>query len=155
MNSSKSSAILPVSLEPVRYGVGDFVTLTHASFQNVWNASRNHCRGVCAISSEFVEKLRPYIGKNAVVTHTFPPGYEMTIQFIDGQSFHAKDSWVQKANLLGTVRVHLEDGSSYPTSFNAACTDEEVKAYFVGKRFDRGVYPREKMVKCVSVEISR
>jgi hypothetical protein len=146
------NAILQVELIPVRYSVGQIVTLTQASFDNVWNASRSV---ELYPSSEFVEKLRPYIGKNATVTHVFPPGYEMSIQFEDGKAFHAKDSWVQAASLLSVVKVFLADGSDYETNVNAKASDAEIVNYFVGQSFNRGVYPQEKLVKCVRVSIMR
>ncbi len=54
--------------------------------------------------------------------------------------------------VLAAYRVILEDGTSYITSMSEKTTLEDVKLYFVGQNIDRGVYPKEKMVKVIGVE---
>ena len=52
---------------------------------------------------------------------------------------------------MRVATVHLEDGTSYQTQING--TDEDINQYFVGTCLNRGVFPNEKMVKVVSVDI--
>ena len=60
-----------------------------------------------------------------------------------------------KGNLV-SVTVTYEDGSTTLTSVNGDVSDDEIRDYFVGKRFDMGPGDGpEKMVKCTGVEIDR
>ena len=80
-------------MNPVSYSVGDKVTITKKSLDNV--NTKNRCTGVQWFTDDFKQKLSAYVGRVATVTHRFLPGYEMTIEFQDGQAFHAKDNWVE------------------------------------------------------------
>lgn len=99
---------------PVSYDVGDKVTVSAKSLANI--NTTNRCTGVQWFTDEFKTKLAGYVGKVATVTHRFPPGYEMTIEFQDGQAFHAKDHWVEPVmNLPRVMEIaekHLSDASS-------------------------------------------
>ena len=56
---------------------------------------------------------------------------------------------------LRTVRVHLENGTSYITQVNAAVPEHEVKAYFVGQPFNFGdtpTHPKDLILHCTHVE---
>ncbi len=81
---------------PISYNVGEKVKLTAKSLARI-NTS-NRCTGVQYFSEEFKQKLSAYVGQLATVTHRFPPGYEMTIEFADGQAFHSKDNWIEPVN---------------------------------------------------------
>jgi hypothetical protein len=89
---------------PISYSVGDKVTVSGQSLANV-NTS-NRCTGVQWFTDEFKEKLRGYVGKVATVTHRFPPGYEMTIEFQDGQAFHVKDNWILPCSVSQIERLN-------------------------------------------------
>jgi len=53
---------------------------------------------------------------------------------------------------LRGVRLIWADGTTSTTDINAASPDDEVRAYFVGQTFDRGVFPQEKLVECIDLE---
>ena len=55
--------------------------------------------------------------------------------------------------MLKDIKLTYSDGSINSTSINGAYSDNEIRAYFLGKVFNVGVYPRETMAKCVKVEI--
>ena len=76
---------------PQHRKVNDKVTVTEQSFQNIVNGSKSIHAYPC---SSFVEKIRKHIGKVGVITHTFLPGYEATVNF-NGESFHMKDHWIE------------------------------------------------------------
>jgi hypothetical protein len=52
-----------------------------------------------------------------------------------------------------SVKVFLSDGTSYSTSVNGACSNEEITRYFVGQLFNIGTV-KDEMKKCEKVEIS-
>ena len=43
---------------------------------------------------------------------------------------------------------------NYTTSVNPNASDESLKNYFVGIHFNRGVYPKENLQKCVGIKIN-
>ena len=53
------------------------------------------------------------------------------------------------------ITVFLEDGTNYGTCISNNATETSATEYFVGKYFNRGVYPEEKMVKCVGIELEK
>lgn len=54
--------------------------------------------------------------------------------------------------MLNTVIVHLENGEKYSTNVSAQATEDSCREYFIGKFFDMGVYPQEKLVKCKDIK---
>lgn len=56
---------------------------------------------------------------------------------------------------LNSVKVLFADSKyNYSTDVSANSTKESVNQYFVGKLFDRGIYPVEDMQQCVGVEFT-
>ncbi|MFA5633322.1 MAG: hypothetical protein WC997_17615 [Porticoccaceae bacterium] len=82
-------------MKPVRYEVGDTVRIDDQGFQNILHG---HKSINAHPSGSFVEKTRLIHEQGTVgtVTHTFPPGYEMTVDF-GGQYMHMKDYWVTRS----------------------------------------------------------
>ena len=60
---------------------------------------------------------------------------------------------------LPTVTVLLKDGTSYKTSVSGSASDDSIRSYFIGTRFDRGSNPEiekpEDFKLCVGVSIDR
>ena len=53
-----------------------------------------------------------------------------------------------------TVLVQFENASNnYFTSVNGKLSDEEIQRYFIGKRFDLGIYPNEDLQMCIGCTI--
>lgn len=84
---------------PVRHNVGDKVVITEACIERMWNSNRS-CVTPGYPTRDFIEKAERLIGEVGEVTHTFPPGYEVTARF--GEfcflSFHMKDNWIEAVN---------------------------------------------------------
>lgn len=57
------------------------------------------------------------------------------------------------SNLI-SVKVNLADGTSYNTSVNAGCSDDMIRAYFVGQMLNMGPV-EDNLIRCESVEITR
>lgn len=56
---------------------------------------------------------------------------------------------------LNTVKVLFADSQyNYSTDVSANSTKESVNEYFVGKLFDKGIYPVENMQQCIGVEFT-
>jgi hypothetical protein len=53
---------------------------------------------------------------------------------------------------MKAAKVTCENGSTWTTSVNG--TVESITAYFLGKLFNTGCYPKEEMSRCVSVEVT-
>ncbi len=56
---------------------------------------------------------------------------------------------------LRSIRIHYEDGNTTSTSINAACTEQEIRDYYIGKAFnfgDRFWGDPDRMVKATKVE---
>lgn len=77
---------------PRYFNVGDAITITPETLEVMQNGNRSIKAYPC---DAFVEKIAKYVGRNGVVTHVFRPSYEMTIEFDDGQAFHAHDNWIE------------------------------------------------------------
>ena len=54
---------------------------------------------------------------------------------------------------LTAYRIIYEDGSTSETNMAAGVTLEDAQKYFIGKYFNLGVFPVEKMVQAVNVEV--
>jgi hypothetical protein len=80
---------------PKSYNVGDRVRVTSENFRIMHNRNRS-CVTPQYPCDSFLEKLKPFVDSSelATVAHRFLPGYEMSIRFDGGQSFHMKDHWV-------------------------------------------------------------
>lgn len=80
---------------PHRWNVGDKVVITPEHIERMeWHAHQAAHPGTPRAG--FIEQARQCIGVAGEVTHTFPPGYEVTAKFGD-QSFHMKDNWIGAA----------------------------------------------------------
>lgn len=53
---------------------------------------------------------------------------------------------------LTGYNITTESGHNWSTSMAPDVTLEQAKKYFIGKQFDIGVYPNEKMEKVIKVE---
>ena len=53
---------------------------------------------------------------------------------------------------LTAYRITYQDGSTSETSMAAGVTLDQAREYFIGKYFNLGVFPIEKMVQAVKVE---
>lgn len=82
-------------MNPVRYAVGDRVRIDDPAFRNIENGNKSVLVHPCSSFVEIARRIHA-AGTIGVVTHTFPPGYEMTVDF-DGQAMHMKDHWVSRA----------------------------------------------------------
>lgn len=78
-----------------RYAVGDKVVITAATLQIMRN-SNHSCVHPLYPSDDFIAKAGACLGVVGEVTHTFPPGYEVSARFGD-QGFHMKDNWIERA----------------------------------------------------------
>lgn len=56
--------------------------------------------------------------------------------------------------MIGVV-AHLEGGTSYGTSVNPQCSDDEIRRYFVGQVFNIGNADRDDCRICTHIEIHR
>lgn len=75
-----------------RFEVGDKVILTEDNLKTIKNGNRSI---LCYPSDSYIKKIEKYLGKSGVITHTFKPGYEVTVRFNE-ESFHAKDNYITK-----------------------------------------------------------
>lgn len=81
-------------VQPIRFSVGQYVRLTTAAYQRAVDSNRSSVTAGNP-SLDFLAQLKNYVGARGTVTHEFPPGYEVTVKFHDGRSFHMKDSWIE------------------------------------------------------------
>lgn len=84
-------------MKPIRYNVGDKVVITDACIERMKNSNRS-CVTAGYPTDSFINKAMDCKGIVGEVTHTFPPGYEVTAQFPVGegaQAFHMKDNWIE------------------------------------------------------------
>ena len=59
----------------------------------------------------------------------------------------------REASGMPTVTVKFRDPKlNYSTSVSKQTTEEKARDYFVGKRFDVGVYPEERMERVIDIE---
>lgn len=49
-------------------------------------------------------------------------------------------------------KITYADGTTTNTSMAAGVTLDEAREYFIGKRFDLGAFPKEKMVEAIKIE---
>jgi hypothetical protein len=55
---------------------------------------------------------------------------------------------------MKAVKIMFADSQyDYTTSVNPKATDEELKKYFIGARFNVGAYPVENMKQCININI--
>ena len=55
---------------------------------------------------------------------------------------------------MKTVKVIFADPDyNYTTSVSDTATDESLKDYFINTFFNMGIFPEEKMMKCINIEI--
>lgn len=84
-------------MTPYRYEVGDTAKITEATLQIMRNSNRSAVTTQYP-SDRYIKLAEQYVGKVGVITHTFPPGYEVTFMVMNGeesQSFHMKDNWIE------------------------------------------------------------
>jgi hypothetical protein len=86
-----------------RYSVGDKVVITEDSIRRMKDSNRS-CVTPQSPSDSFIAKAEKLVGVDGEVTHTFPPGYEVTAKFGE-QSFHMKDNWIVGAGTLAEERA--------------------------------------------------
>jgi hypothetical protein len=59
------------------------------------------------------------------------------------------------SNKLNSVKVMFQDSQyNYETNVSAETTKESAEAYFLNTLFDVGVFPRENMQECISIEFT-
>jgi len=86
--------------DPTRYKVGDRVVITDACIERMKSSNRS-CVTADYPTQSFINKAMDCKGIVGEVTHTFPPGYEVTVQFPVGEgarAFHMKDNWIEAVN---------------------------------------------------------
>lgn len=74
-----------------KYKVGEHCTLTEENFNVIQSANRSI---KCYPSDSYVQAISRYVGQTATITHVFSDGYEFSMKFDDGHSFHAKSNYV-------------------------------------------------------------
>jgi len=72
--------------------VGQKVTITSENIQSMFESNQS-CVHPNYPTSVFIESISNHMGKEGIVTHVFPPGYEVTVQFGDF-IYHLKGHWV-------------------------------------------------------------
>lgn len=73
------------------FNVGDKVYISQENLKIMKRSNRS----LWIPSDSFIQKIENFVGdKIGVVTHRFPPGYEMTVAFSGGNLFHMKNIWV-------------------------------------------------------------
>lgn len=80
---------------PTRYAVGDKVVITDACLQRMRD-SNHWCKTPGYPSDSFIANAAACKGAVGEVTHTFPPGYEVSAKF-GGKGFHMKGNWIERA----------------------------------------------------------
>jgi hypothetical protein len=78
---------------PHRWNVGDKVVITPACIERMKSSNRS-CVTPGYPSDIFINEARSITSVVGVVTHVFPPGYEVTARF-SNRSFHMKDNWIE------------------------------------------------------------
>ncbi len=83
----------------------------------------------------------------------FTPRTEMV--FCGCGRVYTWNGWRRKDHELKIVKVCFADPAlDYVTNVNGQVSDAEIAAYFVGTRFDHGVFPVEDFHVCIRIEIS-
>lgn len=80
---------------PHRWNVGDKVVITPEHITRMENSNRSSVTPGYP-SQSFIDLAKQCIGVVGEVTHTFPPGYEVSVRFGE-QGFHMKDHWIGAA----------------------------------------------------------
>ncbi len=76
---------------PVHHAIGTRVVVTENNMRIMHNSNRS-CVTPQYPSDSYLAKLS--VGMTGEVTHTFRPGYAVTVKMDNGQSFHMKDNWI-------------------------------------------------------------
>ncbi|AOG03435.1 hypothetical protein [Bosea sp. RAC05] len=86
--------------EIVPFAVGDGVIITDAALQNIRASNRNRTAMRAYTSDSFLAIAEDLHARQVVgvVTHIFPPGYEVSVDFA-GQGLHAKHHFIERATL--------------------------------------------------------
>lgn len=80
-----------------RYQIGDSILITKKNWQTVCNSNRS----ILAYPNDsFVNTVYGLMMNETVgiVTHTFLPSYEITVNFTNDVALHMKDNWITKNN---------------------------------------------------------
>jgi hypothetical protein len=75
---------------PIHHEVGTKIVVTAEDLERMHSSNRS-CVTPGYPNKAFLDKLHEDI--KGEVTHTFKPGYEVTVKMEDGNSFHMKDNW--------------------------------------------------------------
>lgn len=78
---------------PKHREIGDSVQVTDENIYTMQTSNRS-CVTPQYPSGSYINSISEYKYQVAKVTHTFKPGYDMTICFPDGRHFHVKYNWV-------------------------------------------------------------
>lgn len=76
----------------VHLKVGQKATVTAENIQLMIDSNRSVCHPNYP-TSVFIASISNHEGADGVVTHVFPPGYEVSVQFAD-LTYHLKGHWV-------------------------------------------------------------
>lgn len=84
-------------MKPHRYNEGDKVIITDENLKTMMNSNRSSVTPNYP-SDDFITEARQFssnvgLGEIGTVTHTFPPGYEVSVRF-GTRVFHMKDHWI-------------------------------------------------------------
>lgn len=90
--------------DPVRYSVGDAVTISEATLANIRTSTNNRTGGRTYTSYEFLALAEKLCAEKAVgvVTHVFRPGFDTSVDFggVCGvHGLHAKCHFIERATL--------------------------------------------------------
>lgn len=79
---------------PRRYKVGDAVKITPACLKRMRDSNRS-CVTPQYPNDDFIRKAEAIQGITGYISHTFPPGYEVSANFGKFGAFHMKDNWIE------------------------------------------------------------
>lgn len=116
----------------VHLNVGDEVMMTHGSLRQLRNyAMSNVTQMRCDYWEEFKEFVNTRV--HGLITHTFGPGYDVTVKFKD-KSFHLSSQYLTKVDANGHIML--------PASGRASAKKLQLSLPFetVIGRYDRGKY---------------
>jgi len=81
---------------PTHHAIGTRVVVTEENMRFMRNSNRSCMPRLYVYPCDsFIAKLA--VGMTGEVTHTFLPGYEVTVKMDNGQHFHMKDNWITPA----------------------------------------------------------
>lgn len=78
-----------------KWQVGDRVVITSDSFRNIHDSGRS----ILAFPSDsYIAKAASIMlsGIQGTVSRTFPPGYEVNVEFDNGVILQVKDHWIER-----------------------------------------------------------